>query len=304
MSGSYDYSTEQKLLATVPKIPALCSILGSSYIACNVLSNKDKRSCVYGRLMLGISLCDIFVSQGFLLGTLLIPRGSTGPFGDVYWALGNHTTCRYAGFVGQWNVASPIYNVMLSLYYLLKIRYAWTDPALCKIEPWLHFMPLAFAAATSVTALVMEWYGNVFWTCWINPNPRPEPDFIPHVQWAFLFGPVWMCILLQAIAMVLLWWTMLAQEQLMESYRFRPSSCAMESGSTGGTKMNSTHHKQSRMIAIQGILYVLGFYFTWLFPTITRITELFADKAYFPIQILDSTFLPFQGVFNFLIYFR
>jgi len=62
--------------------------------------------------------------------------------------------------------------------------------------------------------------------------------------------------------------------------------------------------KKSRMIAIQGLLYVGAFYVTWLFPTISRITELVAGSNYFPIQFLDAFLLPLQGFFNFFIYIR
>ena len=61
---------------------------------------------------------------------------------------------------------------------------------------------------------------------------------------------------------------------------------------------------KSRQIAIQGMLYVCAFYVTWLFPTLQRITELSVSKNYFVLQILDTSLLPLQGLFNFIIYIR
>ena len=61
---------------------------------------------------------------------------------------------------------------------------------------------------------------------------------------------------------------------------------------------------KSKQIAVQGILYVGAFYITWLFPTISRITELVAGKNYFPIQFLDTFLIPLQGFLNFFIYIR
>jgi len=61
---------------------------------------------------------------------------------------------------------------------------------------------------------------------------------------------------------------------------------------------------KSKKIAVQGLLYVVAFYITWLFPTISRITELVAGKNYFPIQFLDTFLIPLQGFLNFLIYIR
>jgi len=62
--------------------------------------------------------------------------------------------------------------------------------------------------------------------------------------------------------------------------------------------------KKSKKIAVQGLLYVGAFYITWLFPTITRITQLAFNKNYFAIQFLDTFLIPLQGFFNFLIYSR
>ena len=62
--------------------------------------------------------------------------------------------------------------------------------------------------------------------------------------------------------------------------------------------------KKSKQIAVQGLLYVGAFYITWIFPTISRITELAVHKNYFPIQFLDTFLIPLQGFFNFLIYSR
>jgi len=60
---------------------------------------------------------------------------------------------------------------------------------------------------------------------------------------------------------------------------------------------------RSRQIAIQGMLYVCAFYITWLFPTIQRLMEL-ANKKSFVVQFFDSTLLPLQGLFNFIIFIR
>ena len=47
-----------------------------------------------------------------------------------------------------------------------------------------------------------------------------------------------------------------------------------------------------------------AFYITWFFPTMSRITELVAKKNYFPIQFLDTFFVPLQGFLNMIIYIR
>lgn len=73
------------------------------------------------------------------------------------------------------------------------------------------------------------------------------------------------------------------------------------------TNRKRLYHKasRSRQIAVQGMLYVCAFYITWLFPTIQRLLELAGHQnKTFVVQFLDSTLLPLQGFFNFIIYIR
>lgn len=102
MTSTEGYTTESIVLAIAPKAPALLSLGGSIYIIWSVLSSREKRSNIYHRLMLGLSCSDILASHIYFLGTWLVPRGSSGPFGDVYMAFGtDDSTCSYSGFFNQ-----------------------------------------------------------------------------------------------------------------------------------------------------------------------------------------------------------
>lgn len=278
--------------------------------------------------MLGLSFSDILASHIYFLGTWLIPKGSSGPFGNVYMAYGTDATCSYSGFFNQLAIASPLYNVSLSIYYLLRIQRGWKDKSLERIEPLFHIIPIAFALGTSITAAVGEMYGNVFWTCWINPDP-PQPNF-RYFQWSFLFGPVWICVIIQVLVMTTLWWTMRKQERMIsKKYTLEEPanySTASQLQSTSEGSVDFSHSmgssvdddaseqavrnnknrkgrrssindsaKYSSRIAVQGSLYVLAFLITWFFPTVQRITELADGTNYFTIQALDTTLLPLQG---------
>jgi len=323
MTITEGFTVESIILAVAPKVPALLSLGGSMYIVWSVLSSRQKRSKMYHRLMLGLSCSDILASHVYFLGTWLIPRGSSGPFGDVYMSFGTDGTCSYSGFFNQFGVASPLFNVSLSVYYLLHIQYGWRENALKKVEPIFHIIPIVFAMGTAITAMAKGMYGNVFWTCWINPDP-PQPDF-QYYQWSFLFAPVWVCILIQLSVMSTLWWTMRSQERLIaRKYALKapitPTTTksddtmnVVENTSQAGQQTNrsSTARKRindegkySTRIAVQGSLYVLASCITWFFPTVQRITELSNGTNYFTIQVLDTTLLPLQGFFNVLIYIR
>jgi hypothetical protein len=308
-----DYDPKSIALAVAPKIPALLSMIGSSYIIYTVASDAKKRKKIYHRIMFSLSCCDFVTSIIFFLGTWMIPRGTVGQFGPVYGASGNHGTCVASGFLTQFVVSSPLYNATLSLYYLLMVRYNWKERDLVKIEPIIHGIPICFGLGTAIAAAALNVYGSVDWLCWINPNPPQSNTKI--YQWSFLFGPLFFCVIFVTTAMILLYRAMRKRERVVEKYAFESSmninaSFAAASNprrSTALTK-NKTKGKTkcSTEIAVQGILYVGGFYICWFFPTLQRIIELTQEtrKNYYPLQFLDSFLLPLQGLFNALVYLR
>ena len=107
------FSWKQKWTAITPKPFAFISILSSTYIIQHVLKSRKRRSEVFHRLLLGLSLCDLFASTSFFMGTWPIPIGTKG----VYLASGNKATCDAQGFFQQFfGVAPPLYNGSLAVY--------------------------------------------------------------------------------------------------------------------------------------------------------------------------------------------
>ena len=113
--------------------------------------------------------------------------------------------------------------------------------------------------------------------------------------------------------MVLLYQAMRKQERAVEKYNFESSICASsvvfsnpERPATHAKNKTKGKTKCSTAIAIQGMLYVGGFYICWFFPTLQRIIELTQEtrKNYYPLQFLDTALLPLQGLFNALVYLR
>lgn len=84
-----------------------------------------------------------------------------------------------------------------------------------------------------------------------------------------------------------------ARRSVRTSLRLRKRVC----------NINSTQ-KYSRRIAVQGIMYILAFYITWLFPSVQRIIELVLGKNFFVLQFLDTSLLPLQGFLNVIIFAR
>jgi len=215
-----EYSYKSVLLAILPKFTAALSLICSSAIIAKVLMSPSARKLVKDRIMLGLSISDVLVSFIYFLGTWLVPRGTVGGFGPVYLASGTKGTCSYSGFFNQFGVALPIYNATLSWYYLLTINYNWKDYHIKKVEHWFHIIPFAFASLTSIIAVSLDLFGNVDWTCWINPDSKDTPvkRAFQWFQWFFLFGPIWVSIIFQSVVMYLLYRKMRHFEEKMKQY--------------------------------------------------------------------------------------
>ena len=100
---------------------------------------------MFRQLMLGLSISDALSSCAWAL--VLIPAPSLDDDGEpsiwTRWgARGNDVTCTAQGFFIQLGMLSLWYNMALSMYYLLVIRYNWREFQLVKVVKWLHALPL------------------------------------------------------------------------------------------------------------------------------------------------------------------
>jgi hypothetical protein len=73
---------------------------------------------------------------------------------------------------------------------------------------------------------------------------------------------------------------------------------------TGGTATTRMQMKHTKAVAMQGMLYVGAFFITWLFPTISRVIQLCGGDIPYSLVVLSGTFIPSQGIFNAMVYFR
>lgn len=122
---------------------------------------------------------------------------------------------------------------------------------------------------------------------------RPS-NVIPLLSRAIFYGPIWALIIIVTVIMASVYASVRKLEKKNERY----------TASQPSSKSKADSAKKSRMVAKQGLWYLLPFYVTWIFPVVTEITELVTANYYDPMVILVSFFLPFQGFLNFIIYMR
>eukprot|EP00980_Cylindrotheca_fusiformis_P013177 scaffold3348_cov74-Cylindrotheca_fusiformis.AAC.3 len=198
------------LLAILPKISSVLSLLGSGWVIIEVVTEGRKIENPYHRLILAMSVYDVLESVWNFGSSWPIPEGSP----DVIWAVGNTATCTAQGFFLTLSVAVPIYNAMLSFYYVLVINYRYTNIMLRKrVEPIMHLIAFVWAFGTGLYSAFADLFNNANLWCWIaplpwdcldslrhgtaeegNPNPCIRGDNIYIYRFAFYFIPLWFSI--------------------------------------------------------------------------------------------------------------
>ena len=151
------------------------------------------------------------------------------------------------------------------------------------IEKYMHAFALLFGIATATTALVLNLYEDANWDCWISPTAQT-------FQWAFFFAPLWIAIIFVITCMLMIFLHVRTVEK--NSIRWRRVS---------GREVQLI---KTRAVAKQGALYVGVFFITWIFPTIARVVNLSGAELPEWLIALAGSFIPFQGFFNAMVYFR
>ena len=213
--------------------------------------------------------------------------------------LGNKASCSAQGFIVQSSIASPIYNAVLSLYYLLVIKYRWPDQKLKSVEKYMHRVPISFGIVTATIVLCLDMYNPAAWDCWIGPdvNISGQDNFdtretLSHIlKWSFFFIPLWVSMALSSVFMVSIYLNVREIEKRSLKWNVVRKKA--------GTRM-----KQTKAVSQQGSLYVIAFLVTWLFPTISRLFEIFGAPIPSVLIVLSGTLIPCQGFFNAMVYFR
>lgn len=115
------------------------------------------------------------------------------------------------------------------------IKFNWTNDQLVKIERYVHAFILIFSVGTSILGLPLTMYNEVKTVCWVIGSPDPcghsssIPSDIPcdRGDWAWLFGillfygPLWLCVILTIIAMLMIYVQVRRTLKRNEQYRFQ-----------------------------------------------------------------------------------
>lgn len=278
------FSPAQVTALYIVVIPSkLLSALGSSLIVQHILRymlGGKVKTTSYHRLLFGLSLYDVAASVTMLISPFLPDKLIAGS-----------PACTATGFVFVYTIFSSIlYNVSLSIYFLLIVRYQIKETTLAScFEPLCHVFIVGVMGAVFAAGIPLEIYNPLFGgTCWAAAYPpgcatsddgssctrggtagRIYGEGL-HIAYILLF-----CTLL--IANFMIYWTVRQTEKRTDRYN-----------------ANETQ-SQSRLAAIQSMLFCGAFFTTYTPSIILQLLPKSAEWWYYMMLILAGLTLPLQG---------
>ena len=321
--------TQEMVLSLCPILPSLLSAIGSSLIIYMVLTSNRKTP--YRRILLGLSCSDLLSSiilpfQGFLL-----PADSS----NRAWAFGNDQTCTFLGWGQQMSFMSVFYNGMLSIYFLLTVRYGMKDPAVAKsYEPWMHIMSVGYPFVTATVGAGMGFYHEylIAQGCWVYEWPEgcgcseAKGEFIEDgaeccvssiIGWLYGGIPTILSFLLVLINNFLVYLHVRttiqrgrqAASKNTEAIRMSFKMDSMRNVNNNQKKKKDPQLKRIRGVATQAFWYVTVFLIVYTPSFVLKVLEAYVmwpkdEGTWYPLIVIRELTYPAQGFLNLLVYIR
>ena len=146
--------SEIRTLGWTQHCSGILSLLGSLLIILSIIMNARKvRWLPYNQIVLGISFFDSLSSIAYIIGTA---------FTQVEFALpgsiGNQqATCGFHPWLFQISITSVYYSILLWVYFLLVVKYNWTERKFNKVLKWVH---LGVVSASLIMAFAVIQYAT------------------------------------------------------------------------------------------------------------------------------------------------
>ena len=289
---------QQRVRAISMLISGLVSFTASSYLVFAILVRwrKNKRSTTRDRILLGMSVIDVFNSFSLAMGPLLSPTDTI----TLIWNSGNDALCSIQGFGIQMGFGVPIYNAMLCIFFLMVIIFEQNTATIQNRYEWIfHLCAGGFALSSAVTGAVMKLYNPNGTFCWIGPGPYnckyvewldcTSGEDAERFQWMFAGYPLIASLILIFVTMAWIYISVWYRGFVMKQ-RYGNS--------------NSSAADLSRQTAIQASLFVLALLMTYGWGFTIQLLQTQEKKQGFWLHATNAFFMPLQGFWNFFIFIR
>ena len=87
----------------------------------------------YNQIIMSVSFFDVMSSIAYIMGTSLAPA-TLGLPGSI----GNEATCGFQAWLYQLGLTAVYYSVILSMYFLLVVKYDWNERKFVNVSRYVH----------------------------------------------------------------------------------------------------------------------------------------------------------------------
>lgn len=296
-------------VAIVTWVGGVSSIVGSWTLVFIILNQQKYRTDGYHRLLLGLSLMDLFLSIGWMMGPFALPSDTS----ERFTALGSIGTCSAAGFLLQMGSTTLVYNAMLCIYFVFVICYGVAPSKMVVFETYMHGFSLAYGVSTAIVGLAFQTYNEtaVGPLCWVASSPidcsREDVECVrgKNALWlAYIFGAVPMLSLPIIVASnLMIFCKVRATER--QGHRHNVSRRGLTSRDSRTFRVQRT-----RQVATQAFLYVLVFLNCTIWAIVLRtldgweVANRESESTFLVLILLAHALSPAQGFLNLLVYIR
>ena len=280
------------------KVSSLLSVAGSSFVIYQILAPHKREAMLrtlYHRIVLTISSMDIVRTLSVFLSTWPIPKDTLHD--DWIWGnVGNQITCNIQGyFIQSSGLSCAISTTFLCIYFMLLIRYNWSERRLRKVE-WMMRLTICLVFVGSLFPLFYDSFNPTLLFCWINSYPiscdTSEEYECLRGENAIMFRllllsiPIVLCVTIVIVTMSLLYISVKKQDRLVSGYR--------------SSRGNQSYSRVSRKVFMKVAWYIGTFSFIWIPPILIILIR--KGPINFWLLLMTSTLNPLQGFFNAIIF--
>lgn len=285
------FSASHKTALMIVDIPSkLLSALGSVLIVQHTLRCMlgEIRTTSYHRFLLGLSLYDVFSSITMLIEPFLPEKDTAGS-----------PACTATGFLKVCAVCSSVmYNVSLSVYFLLIVRYHIREQVLATyFEPICHLFVVVVMGAVFATGIALEVYNPLFaGSCWATDYPEgctSESHASNSCTRGLVAGYVYargihvyyaLVFVSMVISNFMIYWTVRQTEKRTRRHSRRFSST-----------LRRDCWRQTRLAATQSLLFCGAFFITYTPSLILQLIPTSTEWWYYMTLIIAGLTFPLQG---------
>lgn len=286
---------------------ASLSISGSSLLLYILIRGGWSRFLqTRNRILFATSVIDVFSSIALGFSILPTPQET-----DCSIGMGNLSTCAAQGFFLQFGLAVPAYSAMLSLYYLLSIRYGMNPATIAKkYEPFMHAFALVPTLSTAIIGVTNKMFFSESAVCWIGDVCQSNGNCPSGNVWGKGYGIaiasicfVCICGFITILCLIAISWTLRQRNLAMLRFRFRREI----NDRSSNRRLNDVEFAALES-AKQAYLYATAMVVTWLGVVCDLISsnisgETIPVPSWFHFHLI-GLFLPLQGLWNFFAYAR